>query len=368
MTDARISRLRGTLKPEEPGARGIERIARNPDCLRLRALTIAGIKPATAVRILGGVDREGQSPFALTLGQRFERQLLRNGAANLLALYRDCGHLSITEVKVADIGELAPGTGAAARRRRETETRRVLESKLRGDPLAPNLIIKPRLKVSLVGALHPIEPDFLIAADSDQFYRVGEVKSYPDRGGKTDQSDIRSACRQAAVGVVGLRQSLLQLGIKNPSDLATADADLVLRVTGLFLPTLHRQSIKGEVDSILRAIAEVPTNLDELEALLPVESSLDDPVVLASVPNSYRPSCKEHCALWEQCRGQALAARDPIVLGDLAAEKLAAAGSIDRALDIMSGTGAPPRNPAEAALGEELRAADALFRKAVGHD
>jgi hypothetical protein len=368
MTDVRVARLRGALPAEEPGARGIERVARNPDCLRLRALTIAGIKPATAVAILGGADREGQSPFALTLGQRFERQLLQHGAANLLALYRDRGHLSPTEVKVAAIDELAPGAGAAARRRRETETHRVLEAKLRGDPLAPNLIIKPRLLVSLVGVPHPIEPDFLIAADSDRFYRVGELKSYPDRGGKTDQSDIRSACRQAAVGVVGLRESLVQLGVHHPEQLATADADLVLRVTGLFLPTLHRQSIRGEVDSILRAIAEAPTNLDELEALLPPGASLDDPAVLASVPNHYRPSCKEHCGLWEQCRRQALTTRHPIVLGDLAAEKLAAAGSIDRALDLMTGAGPPPRNPAEAALGAELQAADALFRRAMGHE
>jgi hypothetical protein len=368
MTDLRVTRLRGGLDPEEPGARGIERVARNPDCLRLRALTIAGIKPATAVAILGGVDREGQSPFALTLGQRFERQLLKNGAANLLALYRDRGHLSATEAKVAAIEELAPGTGAAARRRRETETRRVLEAKLRGDPLAPNLIIKPRLMVSLVGVPHPIEPDFLVTADSDPFYRVGELKSYPDRGGKTDPADIRSACRQAAVGVVGLRQSLSQFGVNNAEQLATAAADLVLRVTGLFLPTLHRQSIRGEVDSILRAIAEAPTNLDELVALLPPGASLDDPAVLAAVPNHYRPSCKEHCGLWEQCRKQAIAARHPIVLGDPAAEKLAAAGSINRALDLMTGAGAPPRNPAEVALGEELRAADALFRRAIGHD
>jgi hypothetical protein len=364
--DLRVSRLRGALDAEEPGARGIERVARNPDCLRLRVLTIAGIKPATAVAILGGVDREGQSPFALTLGQRFERQLLQNGGANLLTLYRNLGHLSPTESKVIAIHEIAPGTGPADRARRQSETRRVLQAKLRGDPLAPNLVIKPRLTVSLVGVPHPIEPDFLLAADNDRFYRVGELKSYPDRGGKTDQSDIRSACRQAAVGVVALREALTQFGAHNVEELATADADLVLRVTGLFIPTLSRQAIRGEVDSILRAISDAPTNLDELEALLPPGATLDDPAILAAVPNHYRPSCKEHCGLWEQCRRQALSVRHPVVLGDMAAEKLAAAASIDRALDLMAGTGAPPRNAAEAALAQELQAAQAMLRRAVG--
>jgi hypothetical protein len=39
----RVARLRGSIEAKEPGARGIERVARNPDCLRLRAITIAGM-------------------------------------------------------------------------------------------------------------------------------------------------------------------------------------------------------------------------------------------------------------------------------------------------------------------------------------
>lgn len=361
----RIARLRGSVEAKEPGARGIERVARNPDCLRLRAITIAGMTPAQALKVMGRTDREGQSPFALLLGQQFERQMLKNGAANLFALYRKENYLTPAEAKIVSVEELAPGSSLAARRRREAETRRLLDAKLRRDPLAPNLIIKPRLRVSLVGVPHPIEPDYLVAADSDPFYRVGELKSYADRGGKTDPADIRSAGRQAGVGVVGLRQWLAAQGASEA--LAVAEADLVLKVTGFFLPTLNRMTIEGEVDSVLRAIADAPTNLDELEALLPVGASLDSPVVIETVPNNYRPSCKEHCALWEHCRARARANSHPIILGDLAAEKLAAAGSLTRALDLMAGTGAPPRNAAEAALAAELQAGDRAFRKAVGN-
>jgi len=88
--------------------------------------------------------------------------------------------------------------------------------------------------------------------------------------------------------------------------------------------------------------------------------------VLSAVPNHYRSNCKEHCALWERCRTQALADDHPIVLGEVAAEKFSAAGSLNRALDLMIGTGAPPRNAAETALAEELRRADGVFRRAVG--
>lgn len=362
-----LKRLRGAHTAEEPGARGIERVARNPDCLRLRALTIAGFTPASAAAILGVPSHEGQSPFALAMGQRFEKRMLENGAANLFALYREEGLLSVHEAKFAAIDDLAPGTSSRALQKRATETRRLLDAKRRGDANAPNIIVKPRLSVDLVGVPHAIEPDYLIAADADVFYRVGELKSYPDRGGKTDPADIRSACRQAAVGVIGLRQSLSKLGVNNPAAFAAAGADLVLRVTGLFMPTLSRMAIEGEVDSVERAISEAPTSLQELEALLPPQASFEDAATIAAVPNNYRPSCKEHCAMWEHCRAQALEQRQPVVLGDQAAEVLAPAGSIDRALELMRGQGQPSRNSAEAALAEELRVASETLRRAVGN-
>jgi hypothetical protein len=85
--DLRLARLRGSLSAEEPGARGLERVARNPECMCLRALTIIGITPGTAAeRIYGESSHEGQSPFAIAIGNRFERTLIENGAAALLEL------------------------------------------------------------------------------------------------------------------------------------------------------------------------------------------------------------------------------------------------------------------------------------------
>ena len=107
--DSRIAALRGSLGPEEPGARGLERVARNPECMRLRALTIVGITPATAAnRIYGEPAREEQSPFALALGNQFERSLFNNSAARSIQLYRDAGRLTTKECKVAIVPDLAP--------------------------------------------------------------------------------------------------------------------------------------------------------------------------------------------------------------------------------------------------------------------
>src|SRR5436190_816357 len=120
----RLGRLPGA-RPRDP--RGIERAARNPACQVLRALLMAGISPATAsAKVYGEVPREGQSPFALAAGNRFEALLTANGAARLLALYRDAGRLEQAECTVVAIPDLAPGGGAAVMTRRLRLTARYL--------------------------------------------------------------------------------------------------------------------------------------------------------------------------------------------------------------------------------------------------
>lgn len=356
----RAALLRGPQPAEELGARGIERVARNPDCLRLKALTAVGVSPAKAASdILNRDDTEAQSPFAIVVTQKFERHVLQNGAANLFTLYVQQELLAPHESKITSIVELAPGDSTAQKRRRETETRRLLALKLAGDPTAPNLIIGPRVVLEFGGVPQAIELDYLVASDADAFYRVGVLKSYADRGGKTDPADLRAACRQAAVGVVALRQQLHAMGA-DPT-VTTARCDLILKVTGFFLPTLHQMAIVGEADSVERALADAPAGLAEVEALLPHWGSLSDPATLVSIPFRYHSNCREHCALWTQCREQSLAASSPALLGEHASEYLAPAGSIVRAIDLMKGMGVIPRTQAEAALQVELERAYRLL-------
>jgi hypothetical protein len=370
--DARLAALRGKLAAEEPGARGLERVARNPECMRLRALTIIGITPATAaVKIYGEPTREGQSPFALGLGTQFENRLFENSAAKLLQLYRDAGRLSVNECKLAVVPDLAPPLSNDPQKlrialgRRQTETNRLLRMKAAGRKDAPNIIVKPRMFVQLLGIGHAIEPDVLVAADLEPFYRPIEVKSYPDRAGKTDPADVRSACRQAAVAVVALRGAARDLNLRDVELAVPAAGDLVLRVPGGMNATLHAMTLRSEVASLERAIGEAPRNLDELEAMLAPSATLDDPLTLDQIPTSYRTSCKEHCALVGKCKQQACAAGEPTIIGDGARELLAPAGTVSRALDLMNGRGAPPRTPEEWALAEQLREGIADYRRAV---
>jgi len=367
---ARLARLRGSLLAEEPGARGLERVARNPGCQRLRALTMIGVTPATAMKtVYKEPDREGQSPFALAAGNRFERAVFENGAARLLELYRSAGRLTTAECKIVVVPELAPGATAATMARRRAETERLFQHKVRRDPRAPNIIVKARIPVALLGVPHDTEPDVLVAADSDAFYGPVEVKSYPDRAGKTNAADIRSACRQAAVAVIGLRHAVEQLRLGDPRQLVPAAADLVLRRPGSFRPTLRPMTLAGEVHSLERALDEAPRNLEELEALIDAitpGASLDEAEVLDAVPPNYVEACREHCALAPKCKQAAAACGDPVLIGSQAREELAAAGSLGRAVDLLRGR-AQPRTAEERALQARLQQSLGEYRQAVGH-
>jgi hypothetical protein len=354
--NARLARLRGGLQAVEVGARGLESVARNTPCTRLRAIIIAGLTPSEVIEKVFGEDGDAMSPFALTLSQAFERRLLGNGGSSLLTAYREKGLLTQTEVKITSVEDMAPGDTPMARARRVTETQRLLDLKLAGDPLAPNLILNPRLPLEIVGVSHPVELAYLVASDAEPFYRVGVIKSFADRGGKTDKTDIRAACREAAVGTLALRQHIARRG--GDPEVAIDRVDLVLKAPGSFNPRLFAQMrAESELASLIRALATAPADLDEVERLLPAGGTLADPAMIERLPNNYRSACKEHCALWERCRAQALAAGQPIVLGDLAAEQLAAAGSISRALDLWNGNGRPPENDAEDTLMRALREA-----------
>ncbi|MGK7755150.1 hypothetical protein [Roseovarius sp. C03] len=360
--NARLARLRGSVEPVDVGARGIESVARNVECLRLRALITSGITPTVAVaKIFGGVP-DAMSPFAMVLSQNFERRLLANAGGSILTAYREKGLLTQGEAKISSISDVAIGDSQVARLRREQETRRMIALKLARSPQAPNLILKPQLPIDLVGVTHAVEFDYLVAADDDPTYRIGVIKSYADRGGKTDKSDIRSACREAAVGTIALSQLLKDTG--HDPDMAGDKVDLILRAPGSFTPRLFpAMKASSELASLRRALSSAPRDLDGIEDLIPDGGSLADANILEQLPNRYRASCKEHCALWERCRAQAHADGLPVILGDQAAELLAPAGTLDRVYELLEGGGRPPESPAEATLAEEMRQAALLLER-----
>lgn len=351
--------LRGALPARAIGARGLEHLARNPGCERLMALGVLGVRAADAATTLYGEPGEGQSPFALSVGERFEARLLEDGAARLIALYEREGRLPAGRVAV-DVAARAPGAGAAAQTRRAWLSARLLRQHLMGDPAAPALILHPRLSVDLTGRPVTVEPDGLVVQDG--VFRVIEIKSYPDRGGKTDPSDLRGASRQAAVGLRALREALGRLGATRVADRAPAWADLVLRRPGTMSPTLRPLSVEGELASLEAALERAPATL---EAILAAGRPLRAAGDLDAIRPAWRESCREHCALDPVCKRQAEQSGALALLGGAAREALAPAGDLRRALALLDG--APPATEAEAALAEGLREAARALAEATRH-
>jgi hypothetical protein len=360
------AQLRATLRAEGLGARGIERAARNPDCLRLQALALAAVTPATAARMVyGETVEQGYSPLALAAGRKFESFLFANNGRELVALYVRAGRLAANTdaaSSVCDLHQRVPGQSDEALRARHRLTLELVQRRLAGDRSAPTVLLRPRLSMSVLDRAHDIEPDALVADPSGSHYRVVEIKAYPDREGKTSSVDLRGACRQAAVGVVALGQALRALGARDPSE--TAWCDLILSVPGPLAASLRPMPIPSEVESIERWLTRAPETFDRVTTLIDPGASLREAATLDAIPNCLRAQCREHCALSDRCTRAAVEAADPVLLGDRAREQLLPAGSLTRSLRLLRGQ-AEPANDDEAALARRLQTAFDSMRRVV---
>ena len=342
------------LQRESLGARGLEHFARNPSCLRLGALTMLGVSPVQAAQILfGEAALEGQSPFAMHVGNRFEAHVFKDNAKALLALYVQAGRLSNDDVEVLDIAGAHPGTSLEDLQARHELTLERLEDAVTAPRTRPLLLIHPRLHLEFLDHTIDIEPDaLLIMHDSAELYPI-EVKSYVDRGGYTSASSIRGACRQAAVGVVALRR---ELGMP-----VTARVDLILRQPTRFEPTLRPMTLEGEVESLETTIDNAPELRRDIIAMLDEEElTIRDRAQLESLPHHFCDGCKEHCALAPLCKREAFEAGSPAVLGQHAQEALRATASLPDAWALLRGE-REPASAQEATLLEQLRELEAAF-------
>jgi hypothetical protein len=122
-------------------------------------------------------------------------------------------------------------------------------------------------------------------------------------------------------------------------------------------------TLEGEVDSLERAFAAAPRHL-VAAAERAGGASLADPAVLLAIPNHYVEECREFCALARHCKRGAVAAADPVLLGDRAREQLAPVGSIVRMARYVGGEDSP-RSDAERASASRLSRVVSAYREAL---
>lgn len=318
-----------------------EQWARNPSC---RANTVSAVHNVSMAKVAvaeGLPPTMGQSPFALARGNTFERTLFRDDT--LLKALVKAGVLPEGATGFVDLRTRQNGGPLASLDEAVERTRDLLRDPRGTSLVAAATLVIPR-RVMLPEAVLIVDALAIRHDGPRPRLIVGEVKTYPDRGGHTDGGELALARAQA-----GLYLHALQV--------TTRGLDLDLSNEGFLVlsrPGSNQPSVRAGED--LRYQAErARRGFDLLEAaaaaLEPVGA---DPVqAVREADVAYTEACLAFCDRASGCHARALAAGDPGVLGEDVRRFL---GSVDlpRALQLLEG--AAPKGPAEADLVERLDA------------
>lgn len=298
----------------------------------------------------------GQSPFALQRGQRFEARLFKDDAAVLLgelerARVLSEGSKGFLDVRTRRHG--GPSKDLDDARSRTLELFRALAA--HGITAAtPRLVAGATLcvpgRAMLPEAILVLDALVVRPSDAGPELVVGEVKTYPDRGGHTDRSELAGARAQAGVYVHGVGAVLREEGLA-PRIRVSTSGFLVLTKPGS-----NRPSVRPNEDLQYQAL-RAERGLEKLRALAdevaPDGAPPSDPIAsVLGAATHYEESCLRFCDRASGCFARARAADSPAILGDDVA-RLLGSMSLRRARDLLRG--AKPKSPAEVQLVQLVR-------------
>lgn len=334
--------------------RRFEQWARNPLCEANAVSAVHGIKMSDVAEREGLQPTFGQSPFALARGQAFERGLLAKGAAKMKEALAEAGVLPTAEARFIDLRLRRHGGPLHSQDDARSETSGLLTSLAASprDDREPSLIAGATIVVPggvmLPEALLVLDVLVALRGDGPPTLRVGEVKTYPDRGGYTDTTELATTRAQAGVYVHGLRLVLGELGIGNQVSVSNRGF-LVLTKPGYNIARvranedLEFQAKRAERGfARLRAAAEITPKPDKDK---PEEA-------VQRAATHYCDACVQFCDRASLCQRRALEAGDPAVLGD-DTKRLLGETSLHRAVELLRGD--KPRDPAERDLARRLQ-------------
>jgi hypothetical protein len=181
---------------------------------------------------------------------------------------------------------------------------------------------------------------------------VGEVKTYPDRGGHTDGGQLATARAQAGVYVHGLQLALAELGLADRIVVSTTGF-LVLSRPGYNLPSVRAgEDLRYQARRAERGFARLRAAAATLTGLGTVSSAGDAINTVLAADCAYDEVCVSFCDRAAACHARALERGDPEALGGDVARFL---NGIDlhRAVALLGG--APAVSAAEADLVRRVR-------------
>jgi hypothetical protein len=316
-----------------------EQWARNPRCHANTLSAVHGIPMTEVAKAEGIPPTMGQSPFALARGLNFERVLFRNAGQSLRdALVRagivadeTRGFLDFRlRINGGQIGTLEHALNETAELLNDLANARGGEG--RRPAIVGGATVRLPGKVMLPEAILIIDV-LAIRYESNPFtVTVGEIKTYPDRGGFTDPSDLASARAQAGVYVHGLRTVLAELGISDK--LVISDKGFLV----LSRPGSNQPSVRSGEDLRFQAWrAERGFNqLEEAARSLPPPGDKDPVASIRNAKTAYCQECISFCDRASLCFERAVESGDSVFLGEDVSQFLGAI-PLTRALELLDG-------------------------------
>lgn len=335
-----------------------EQWAKNPTCAANTLSAVHNVRLDKAADAVGLEASFGQSPFAITRGNRFEAGLFFDHAQRLRAALERKGALTDGSTGFLDLRlRINGGTRLASVDQALTETAKWLR-RIAADPSsAESIVAAPMIKIPkgviLPEALLIIDTaTVVVAEDGRARITVGEVKVFPDRGGHTDPQQLASARAQAGVYRHALELSVDSLGLAEALDIAL-DGFLVFTWPGSNSP-----AVRAGEDLTYQAVRAERgfSRLEEVAASIVRDDdfSADNPTLIQRVLDAatdYSEACLSFCDLAPRCHSRAAEADNAIILGG-EVKRLLGDTTVSRALDLIGG--AQPASDREADLQRQL--------------
>ncbi|WP_405498306.1 hypothetical protein [Nocardia sp. NBC_00511] len=355
----RLERLRGSVPAVRHNARTIAALTANPGCARRAILDAAAVDKTVIAQELGFASQFGQSQFAITRGNEFERMVKANGCAELIAILRDKLGLSIPEVELSDLNEVGDNASTVLRYQR---TKQLLARALESED--GTLFDHPMLQIDIAGAAAYLEPDVVAVQLNGQFYVV-EIKSFAVIDGQADPTQVAAAARQSAVYVLALRQLVVELG--GSPDQVSHNVILVCAKDFTNRPTAELVDLRKQLSVIERQLSRMTSITSLVEALpegITLEPGEQLGETISGLPARYAPECMSTCELAFMCREEARACGSLDVLGRGVCDELGGIERIDTVLGLAHGS--LTLGPEYADIAQTLRRAHGLLEELAG--
>jgi hypothetical protein len=334
--------------------RRFEQWVQNPACGANLVSAVHNVKMGAVARRENPLaPKEGQSVFALARGNNFESSLVRDGAKVLLASMHKVGLLKKSEKSFLDFRTSANGGPLADLDEAIKKSEKLLvsladASTFRG--VISSLTLRIPKGVMLPEATLII--DVVCIKDNPEegtgaIISVGEVKTYPDRGGYTSKSDLAKARAQMGLYVHALELVLEKLGMSASLALSN-EGFLILTYPGSNQPRIRMgEDLRFQAERAKRGFELMGESAERMPDIIGAgedEEDLDMINEVLKAPVAFSDACLSFCERSEACFNRAMADGSGTVLGGEVERFLGGIGlsRVDELLD-----GAKAKNSAE---------------------